>query len=95
MAKGVQSKEKIFEVLRTNFPEYFMNGKEFRIPMIEDGEEVQIKVALTAAKDNVPHGEAANETKAPLVGESSAAVVEPTKEEKEKVVDLATLLGLI
>ena len=55
-AKGTQSKEMIMTVLRKEFPNAFMNGKEFRIPCTENGEEIQIKITLTAAKDCVPHG---------------------------------------
>lgn len=55
MAKGAASKEIIFAKLLETFEGSFMynGGKECRIPMMEDGNEVQIKVTLTAAKDNV------------------------------------------
>ena len=53
MAKGSQSKETVFNKLLEVFEGSFMynNGKECRIPMEENGDIIQIKVTLTAAKD--------------------------------------------
>ena len=58
MAKGQVSKTQITNKLLEIFDGAFLynDGKEIRIPMIEDGNEVQIKVALTCAKDNVVPG---------------------------------------
>lgn len=58
MAKGQVSKAQITNKLLEIFDGAFLynDGKEIRIPMIEDGNEVQIKVALTCAKDNVTPG---------------------------------------
>ena len=55
MAKGQISKSQITNKLLEIFNGAFLynDGKEIRIPMIEDGSEVQIKVSLTCAKDNV------------------------------------------
>ena len=55
MAKGVIAKEFIKEKLLETFEGSFVynNGKEVRIPYEENGELVQIKVALTAAKEAV------------------------------------------
>lgn len=56
-AKGTSSKELIINKLKEIFPDAFIvDGKELRIPLIEEGQEVQIKIALTCAKDNIPHG---------------------------------------
>ena len=59
MAKGQQSKTEILNKMMRTFDGAFLynDGKELRIPMIEDGQEVQIKVALTCAKDNVVPGQ--------------------------------------
>ena len=59
MAKGTQAKTQIMNKLMEVFNEAFLynDGKELRIPMIENGEEVQIKVTLTCAKDNVVQGQ--------------------------------------
>ena len=53
MAKGQYSKQIIIEKILEEFDGAFDcgDGKELRIPMTEDGAEVQIKVALTCAKE--------------------------------------------
>lgn len=65
MARGNASKEIITDVIMRVFPNAFMNGKEIRIPLSEDGEEVQVKVTLTAAKENVSHEGAATVMSSP------------------------------
>ncbi len=54
-AKGTESKELVLKKLQEIFPNAFFYDKEFRIPFMENGEEVQIKCALTCAKINVDH----------------------------------------
>lgn len=58
MAKGQESKQVIISQLLEQFEGSFLynDGKEVRIPMTEDGAEVQIKVTLTCAKTNVEPG---------------------------------------
>lgn len=97
-AKGAVSKEKIMDRILETFPGAFQYDKELRIPMVEDGVEVQIKVALTCAKVNVERG---GDTALPGNTASSvaptstpSALVEPTTEEKERVSDLLSKLGL-
>ena len=53
MAKGTLSKEKITSALLKIFPGSFVDtdGKTIRIPTTCEGDLIQIKVALTAAKD--------------------------------------------
>lgn len=100
MAKGAQSKDIIWAKLLEVFPGSFMaDAKTLRIPMVEDGEPVEIKVALTAAKDILGSGESA-ETPAPAAtfGEDISApiaeqVAEPTAEEKENVKKLLAEFG--
>lgn len=54
MARGAESKEKIFQKMLEVFSGSFMaDAKTLRIPMEENGEVVEIKVALTAAKDTL------------------------------------------
>ncbi len=106
MVKGAVSKEKIKNKILEVFPGSFLydGGKEIRIPMMEDGIPVQIKVGLTAAKTNVePEG----------LGPRSMAVVdsigafpnieaeppknfmnEPSDAEKATVAELLKTLGL-
>lgn len=99
MAKGSQSKEiiknKILEIFEGSF--LYDNEKEIRIPMNENGEDIEIKVTLTCAKVNVGNGSVASK---PL-SESSMVktieptlVTEPTAEEKENVKSLLARLGL-
>lgn len=51
-ARGNESKIKIYELLKNTFPDSFMvDTKVMRVPFVEDGVPVEIKVSLTAAKD--------------------------------------------
>ena len=97
--KGIQAKADITKKILETFDGSFMNDKEIRIPVMENGEEVQIKVTLTAAKVNIDH--------AAILGASSdtpttsANVLnftdqktEPSVDEKAKVKELMTMLGL-
>ena len=103
MAKGALAKEQIFNKLLEVFDGSFMynGGKELRIPWEEEGNPVQIKVALTAAKDNVsPEGDI--EKAAAVVKEEGPInsfpaphkPAEPSDEEKKNVEDLLKSLGL-
>lgn len=106
MAKGAASKEIIFAKMLETFEGSFMynGGKELRIPMSEDGNEIQIKVALTAAKENV-YPESGDSTPAAVAQETvptssfpepkpARKPVEPTEEEKANVEALLKSLGL-
>lgn len=104
--KGSVSKETIKNKILSIFPNSFtLNGeKEIRIPMVEDGAEVQIKVVLTCAKTNVNPGDdvalpGANATQPAVVGLTASGsvvgqVVEPTAEEKAKLSQLLQSLGI-
>ena len=104
-ARGSEAKERIINQILATFPEAFKYDKEIRIPVEENGEIIQIKVALTAAKDNVePGGDAAvpgvKATKMTIadgaepVFEDVSAAVEPSAEELNAVSNLMTQLGL-
>lgn len=104
MAKGAIAKEKIKEKILNTFEGSFVynSGKEIRIPIDEEGNEVQIKVALTCAKDNVsPEGEVIKAAAAPseegMINSFPAPhkIAEPTEEEKQNVADLLKSLGLM
>ena len=58
-ARGSEAKEFITKKLLETFDGSFLynNGKEIRIPVTENGENLQIKIALTCAKTNVEQGE--------------------------------------
>lgn len=98
MAKGTESKAKITAKLLEVFPGSFVynGGKEIRIPMTEDGAEIQIKITLTAAKDNVA---AEGTVVSPTTSVSATDFPEPqkkvsmTQEEKNRVDTLAATLG--
>jgi len=93
MARGAEAKKKITEEILNIFPESFIyNDKEIRIPIEENGEIVQIKVTLTAAKVNVECGGTSSvATSEPVV---SAQKVEVTEEERNNVQKLMENLGL-
>ena len=97
--KGIQAKADITKKILETFDGSFMNDEEIRIPVMENGEEVQIKVTLTAAKVNIDHAATlgiSNDTPT-----TSANVlnftdqkIEPSADEKAKVKELMTMLGL-
>ena len=107
MARGALSKQEVMKKILSTFDGAFLynDQKEIRIPMMEDGEEIQIKVALTAAKENVNPGDdnalpGEISTKAADTGinfeqtTKETKIVEPTEEEKNNVKDLLAALGL-
>ena len=101
MARGQEEKLIVINKIKEVFPEAFEYDKTIRIPV----GDVQIKVALTAAKDNVePGGDAAvpgvKATKVTIaegaepVFEEASAIVKPSEEELNAVSNLMTSLGL-
>lgn len=100
MAKGQQSKDQIIAKILETFPGSFQFDKELRIPMIENGEEVQIKVALTCAKANVERGSdiaLPGDFPPPInaaVTQAPSAPIEPTADEKAAVAKLLASLNL-
>ena len=90
MAKGQVAKQEIIKKLLSTFEGSFLyNGnKEIRIPMIENGETVEIKVALTCAKENV----GGNLDQSSVAQTGVPALV--TDEEKEQVKSLIEELNL-
>lgn len=103
MARGQIAKAEIQKKILSNFEGSFLynDGKEIRIPVQENGELIQIKVALTAAKENVEQGTdnavpGATAEKIDFESETKTtkSVVEATEEEKNNVNDLLKALGL-
>ena len=101
MARGQEEKLIVINKIKEVFPEAFEYDKTIRIPI----GDVQIKVALTAAKDNVePGGDVAvpgiKATKVTIaegaepVFEEASAIVEPSAEELNTVSNLMESLGL-
>ena len=100
-SKGAEEKQMVIDKIKEVFPEAFEYDKAIRIPI----GNVQIKVALTCAKDNVePGGDAAvpgvKATKVTItegaepVFEDVSAAVEPSAEELNAVSNLMESLGL-
>lgn len=103
MARGSLAKEQVANQILSNFSGAFKHEKEIRIPIMENGELIQIKCVLTAAKVNV---EAGSDTAVPgtvtpvaqkptmtLEKNESKTLVEPTAEEKAKVSKFLNMLG--
>lgn len=101
MARGQEEKLIVINKIKEVFPEAFEYDKVIRIPI----GDVQIKVALTCAKDNVePGGDTAvpgvKATKVTIaegaepVFEEASAIVEPSEEELNAVSNLMASLGL-
>ena len=101
-AKGSILKQEIANKILAAFPGSFLynDGKEIRINGTENGEKLQIKLTLTAAKVAVEGG-----SDVALPGEAATADVkpnvtnetipqEPSEEEKERLAMLLDKLGL-
>lgn len=97
-ARGSIVKAEILEKMKEIFPSMFTpDGKEWRIPMKENGENIEIKIALTAAKDIL--GEV-NDTPTPPEHSGFPVPVEqkanpiPTEQEQENIAKLLSAIGL-
>ena len=101
MARGQEEKLIVINKIKEVFPEAFEYDKTIRIPV----GDVQIKVALTAAKDNVePGGDVAvpgvKATKVTItegaepVFEDVSKTIEPSQSELDAVSNLMSQLGL-
>ena len=101
MARGEEEKLIVINKIKEVFPEAFEYDKTIRIPI----GDVQIKVALTAAKDNVePGGDTAipgvKATKVTIaegaepVFEDVSKAIEPSQSELDAVNNLMSQLGL-
>lgn len=97
MAKGASSKNVVFNKLIEVFPDSFWEdqGKILRIPLEENGEIVEIKVTLTAAKTNLGEGKSSafELTDAPkdsafTLANSQASAANPTSSTKEEDIEL-------
>ena len=101
MARGQEEKLIVINKIKEVFPEAFEYDKTIRIPI----GDVQIKVALTCAKDNVePGGDTAvpgiKATKVTIaegaepVFEDVSKTIEPSQSELDAVNNLMSQLGL-
>lgn len=95
MARGSDTKNIVTNKILENFEGAFIasDGKTIRLPFIEDGEPIQIKVTLTAAKDLEDGGNGVSlklMTSTPPAGqfgfpEPLNEPIRATEEEKENV----------
>lgn len=100
-ARGSVLKQEIAQKILATFPGSFLynDGKEIRINGTEDGQSIQIKVTLTAAKTAVEGGNGVA-----LPGETATNITpipatemipqEPTAAEKERLATLLNKMGL-
>ena len=100
-SRGAEEKQIVIDKIKEVFPEAFEYDKTIRIPI----GDIQIKVALTAAKDNVePGGDVAvpgvKATKVTIaegaepVFEDVSKAIEPSQSELDAVNNLISQLGL-
>ena len=100
-SRGAEEKQIVIDKIKEVFPEAFEYDKTIRIPI----GDIQIKVALTAAKDNVePGGDVAvpgvKATKVTIaegaepVFEDVSKAIEPSQSELDAVNNLMNQLGL-
>lgn len=94
MAKGSVSKEIIFTKMQEMFAGSFMaDSKTLRIPMEEDGQIVEIKVTLTAAKNILGSAPAPAEIEPLKDKKGNEEITTLTPEEKARVEDMISALG--
>ena len=100
-SRGAEEKQIVIDKIKEVFPEAFEYDKTIRIPI----GDIQIKVALTAAKDNVePGGDTAvpgTKAKKVTIAEGAEPVfedvskaIEPSQSELDAVNNLMSQLGL-
>ncbi len=96
MAKGSIAKEEVTKKILETFNDSFKYEKEIRIPVVENGENLQIKCVLTCAKENVEQGSDSNEINFGDNITTTTSIekkVEITQEEKDNINKLAEMLG--
>jgi hypothetical protein len=99
MTRGALSKEEATKKILEVFPGSFIYEKEIRIPFVEEGEEIQLKCALTCAKVNVAVGgeNAIPGEDVPAVVSEKVSPVEKTvisDEEKENLRRMMAAIGI-
>lgn len=96
MARGASSKQAVIDKILETFQGSFVYGKELRVPMVEDGEQVEIKVTLACAKTNVGDGAVAGDFESGNAVQVSVteAPAKPTQEEIDNISKLMNRLGL-
>ena len=86
MARGSIAKQNITDEILNYFPGSFIHDKVIRIPVMENGAIVEIKVALTCAKDVVGNAAVALSGDSPAsMGASEQGLPQMTDAEIENV----------
>jgi hypothetical protein len=94
-ARGSEAKATITQKILETFSGSFCYDKEIRIPIQENGETVQIKVTLTAAKVNVSNGaDSAMPAAASNPATPTLQVATITEQEKKETAELLASLNL-
>lgn len=91
-ARGTEAKQYIIKRIFEYFPSAFMTDKELRIAATENGERVEIKVALTCAKDNI--GEGTYDCEGTEDNEDTITDV-PGVEKQASLVELVAKMGVV
>ena len=95
MAKGQVEKKIVYDKIMEMFDGAFSpDGKVIRIPVAGDEGIVEIKVALTAAKDVLGGGSASEVSGVQSEVEVNEASAPPSEEEKKNVAMLMERLGI-
>lgn len=102
MAKGAKVKAEVYKKILEMFPGSFMynSDKELRIPIVEDGESIQLKLTLTVSKTPVENDNVAvaagerDEGSFPAPVGSPTATPQVSDEEKQTLQAMMERLGL-
>ena len=104
MAKGTESKSLVIKKILEIFPNSFLynNDKEIRIPLTEQGEQVEIKVVLSCAKTPVREAAALDWSRSSSTTPAAGSIPAPSEiaqpqiseEDRRKVQELMAKLGL-
>ena len=94
MARGTQAKAEITQKILEVFDNSFTYDKEIRIPIMENGELVQIKCVLTCAKVNVSNGADVAVPGSVVASNNVVSIAELTEQEKKETADLLASLNL-
>lgn len=98
MARGSVAKEEIWAKIKRTFPGAFEcnGGKEFRIPWTEGGDRVEIKIAMTCAKENVGGADQGMFVEQePVVEEKIEYKVPESQEEHNSLAELMRRTGIL
>lgn len=102
MAKGAIAKTEFFTKLQEIYPNSFFDNKVLRIPFMEEGNLIELKISAVCAKDVIGGGATSEvaatangggyDFEAPAQTVNTAAMTEPTQEEKDNVAALLKAL---